>query len=136
VRIERIGGDWALLDGHGASEARWRFSAGGQEVEVVSPSGKAYRVAPGDVPVEVALGLLALRDAGRFLVAPTGESAAAFALRAWLETTRDPLLAGRLDFRHGPPSWMDYRFVFLTAVASGSGEHALGPPRRDSNRKA
>jgi hypothetical protein len=88
-------------------------------------------VAPYDVPIDVALGLLALRDAKRFLTGSTGESAGAFALRAWLETARDPLLAGRIESGGRTPLWMDYRFTFLTATALGSGEHSLGvPPSR------
>jgi hypothetical protein len=94
-------------------------------VEVVSSSGRAYVVPPNDVPVEVALGLLALRDAKRFLTSSAGESAAAYALRAWVDTSRDPLLAGRVDAREPAPVWMDYRFTFLAATSLGSGEHRL-----------
>jgi hypothetical protein len=91
----------------------------------MSPSGRAYVVPSGDVPFDVALGLLALRDAARFLSSTTGESAAAFALRAWLETSRDPLLVGRIESGARTPSWMDYRFTFLTATSLGSGEHSF-----------
>jgi hypothetical protein len=108
-----------------------------ERVELVSPSGRAYVVPNGDVPFDVALGLLALRDAARFLSRrggstgenATGESAGAFALRAWLETSRDPLLVDRADSALSgvrTPSWMDYRFTFLTATSLSSGEHSFG----------
>ena len=85
VRIERSGSEWVLVDGRAPSEARWRLSGSGsgsgsgrgEEVEIVSPSGRAYVVPSGDVPFDVALGLLALRDAARFLSSTTGESAGA-----------------------------------------------------------
>ena len=85
----------SLVDGRAPSEARWRLR--GESVELLSPSGRAYVVPNGDVPFDVALGLLALRDATRFLAtrSATGESAGAFALHAWLETSRDPLLVDR-----------------------------------------
>ena len=129
VRIERQGAEWVLIDGRAPSEARWRLR--GASVELVSPSGRAYVVASGDVPFDVALGLLALRDAARFLAtySVTGESPGAFALRAWLETSRDPLLVDRVDTGLSgirTPSWMDYRFTFLTATSLGSGEHSFG----------
>jgi hypothetical protein len=132
VRIERAGGDWVLLDGQGPSEARWRLRATGEEVEVISSSGRAYVVPPADVPIDIALGLLALRDARRFLASATGESAAAFAMRAWPDTSCDPLLVGRLGSDKRTPSWLDYRFAFLSATAFGSGEHALAVGRRGS----
>jgi hypothetical protein len=137
VRIERCGSDWVLVDGRAPSEARWRLR--GERVELVSPSGRAYVVPNGDVPFDVALGLLALRDAARFLSSGSssstsggraaGESAGAFALRAWLETSRDPLLADRVGSGLSgvrTPSWMDYRFTFLAATSLSSGEHSFG----------
>ncbi|MGH7440876.1 MAG: hypothetical protein ACRENE_34805, partial [Polyangiaceae bacterium] len=81
VRIERSGSEWVLVDGRAPSEARWRLSSSssssgggggsGDEVELMSPSGRAYVVPSGDVPFDVALGLLALRDAARFLASTT-----------------------------------------------------------------
>lgn len=147
VRIERSGTEWVLVDGRGPSEARWRLR--GESVELVSPSGRAYVVPNADVPFDVALGLLALRDAARFLSTSgggadraTGESAGAFALRAWLETSRDPLLVDRVDSSLSgvrTPSWMDYRFTFLTATSLGSGEHSFGlgviDPVRDTKAR-
>jgi hypothetical protein len=132
VRIERSGTEWVMVDGRAPSEARWRLRGG--QVELVSPSGRAYIVPNGDVPFDVALGLLALRDAARFLAdaasgRASGESAGAFALRAWLETSRDPLLTDRADSGLSgirTPSWMDYRFTFLTATSLSSGEHSFG----------
>ena len=129
VRIERSGAEWVLVDGRAPSEGRWRLR--GESVELVSPSGRAYVVPTADVPFDVALGLLALRDAARFLASgrATGESAGAFALRSWLETSRDPLLVDRADSGLSgirTPSWMDYRFTFLTATSLGSGEHSFG----------
>jgi hypothetical protein len=148
VRVERSGSEWVLVDGRAPSEARWRLR--GESVELVSPSGRAYLVPSGDVPFDVALGLLALRDAARFLSSSsstggkaTGESAGAFALRAWLETSRDPLLVDRVDSGLSgirTPSWMDYRFTFLTATSLSSGEHSFGlgvvvEPTRDTKAR-
>lgn len=124
MRIEREGSGWVLVDGQAPSEARWRLR--GEQVEVQSSSGRVYVVAPGDVPIDVAVALLALRDARRFADERRGESASAFALRAWAETSRDTLLVGRIDSGERTPSWMDYRFAFLTATSMGSGEHDLG----------
>jgi hypothetical protein len=124
VRIERAGSEWVLVDGQAPSEARWRLR--GEDVEVASSSGRVYVVPPGDVPIDVAVALLALRDARRFVASARSESAASFALRAWVETSRDPLLVGRIDSGERTPSWMDYRFAFLTATTMGSGEHDLG----------
>ncbi len=133
MQIERVGADLVLVDGRAPSEARWRLRGDG--VEVQSSSGKAYPVPDADVPLEVALALLALRDAARFALSHAGESAGAYALRAWVETSRHPLLAGRVDAGERTPSWMDYRFTFLSATAMGSGEHALGLPLPNAGRK-
>jgi hypothetical protein len=132
VDIERAGDDWVLVDGRGPSAARWRLS--GDEVEIVSSSGRAYEVPANDVPVDVAVGLLALRDAKIFLSTTAGESAGAFALRAWVETSCHPLLAGRIESAERTPSWMDYRFTFLSATALGSGQHDFGLSKSRAGR--
>jgi hypothetical protein len=118
MRIERAGEGWVLVDGNPPSEARWRLSGG--DVEVVSSSGRAYVVARDDVPTEVAVRLLALRDAQRYVASSSREPASAFALRTWLDTSRDPLLAARADQGGRVASWADYRFTLLAAALAAS----------------
>jgi hypothetical protein len=86
-------------------------------------------VSPGDVPTDIAIGLLALRDAQRYPATDAAESLSAFALRTWLDSLRDPLLAGRMGAQEGGPSWTVYRFAFFAAASLSSGREGLDPHR-------
>jgi hypothetical protein len=136
MQVERIGGGLVLVESRAASAARWRWR--GERIEVESPSGNVYAVSPADVPIDVAIGLLALRDAERYHACGAAEPPSGFAFRAWLETSRDPLLAGPNEAEAKTPSWIVYRFMFLAASATarlsgtsegGSEAHARQDPR-------
>ena len=115
LRIQRIDDSLVLVEGRAPSTAKWRWRGG--EIEVTSPSGKAYAVPPEDVPTDVAIGLLAMRDAQRYRTARRAESMSVFALQTWLKTLHDPLLAGRTGSGAGSPSWNVYRFAFFAAAS-------------------
>jgi hypothetical protein len=117
VRIERIDGELALVEGRAASVARWRWRA--EEVELASTSGLAYVVPSHEVPAEIAVGLLGLRDAARYISSGAAELPGEFALRAWLDSSRHPLLL-RVFERGDRPSWTVYRFAFVAAATLGS----------------
>jgi hypothetical protein len=115
LRIQRINGSLVLVEGRAPTTANWRWRDG--QIEVSSPSGKAYAVSPEDVPTDVAIGLLAVRDAQRYPAADATETMGAFAIRTWLVTLHDPLLAGRMGAEASSPSWNVYRFAFFAAAS-------------------
>jgi hypothetical protein len=119
MHIDRIDGDLVLLDGYPPSAARWHLC--NDRIELVFPSGRAHTVAPRDVPMDVLVSLLALRDVDRYQSnCCTTEPASLFALRTWLGTSRDALLTSRMEAGARAPSWTVYRFTFLMAFALGS----------------
>jgi hypothetical protein len=114
-----------LVEGRAPSTARWRWC--GDRVEVASPSGRVYPAAPEDVPTDVAIGLLALRDAQRAPATATAECLCVFALRTWLDSLRDPLIAGRIRAEGCAPAWAIYRFTFLAAASLFSAREGPDP---------
>src|SRR5258708_7626097 len=71
MRIDRDDRGWAIVDGLPPAVARWRLVDG--RVVLHSASGRVYEVGPESMPVSIAVGLLALRDAEAFLRGPVGE---------------------------------------------------------------
>jgi hypothetical protein len=125
MRIDRDDHGWAIVDGLPPAVARWRLVDG--RVVLHSASGRVYEVGAENMPVSIAVGLLALRDAEAFLRGPVTEEAASYAVRRWLSTSRDRLIA--VEVRE-PPRWPIYRFTFLAAVSGGTPHAGLPASRR------
>ena len=103
-----------VADGRHPSTARWRWGA--EAVELRSSSGQTYLPSPDDIPVDVVIGLLALRDVQQTRAAEDAENAAALALRSWMISRLDPMLTRRSRAESAIPAWTVYRHAFLTAV--------------------
>ncbi len=114
MRIEQSELGFAIVDGWPPAVARWQLVEG--RVLLSSSSGRTYDVDAVDTPLEIAVGLLGLRDAGRFVMEGAGEEAGAYALRAWLGVREERLVAGRGCAEERASLWAVYRFAFMARV--------------------
>jgi len=119
MRVERTDGAWVVVDGRGAAAGEWRLA--GDRVLLRSSSGREYEVRQDDVPLEIAVALVALHEAGAFAMHHPGVALAGPAvLDHWLVASREPLLWAKGDVRDVIVGWPGFRSIFETVLAVGS----------------
>ena len=120
MRIERETAYWILLVGQGSRATRWRLE--GKRVLRRQPCGREFEVLHDDVPADVAVALLALRDASAFASAHPNETLGGpAALRRWPATSREPFVRGKIAAAGVIESWRTFRAAFEAAVAATNG---------------
>jgi hypothetical protein len=116
MRAERRDGVWELVDGWGAAAPRWRLESDGR-VLWRSPSGREREVDAEEVPITVAVALLAMREAAAFAGAHPGETICGpAALDRWPAASRHALLRERIAPGDRIASWRTFRWMFEAVV--------------------
>jgi hypothetical protein len=119
MRVQRTDGGWVVVDGRGAAAGEWRLA--GDRVLLRSSSGRKYEVPQDEVPLEIAVALVALREAAAFVMRHPGVALAGpAALDHWLAASREALLRGNRDARDVLVGWPTFRSIFETVVAAAS----------------
>jgi hypothetical protein len=131
MRIHRADGVWVVLDGLGATAAEWRLA--GDRVLLRSASGREYEVRRDDVPLEIAVALVALRDASAFVMHhPDVALSGPAALDLWLLASREPLIQAKRDDREVIVGWPSFRATFEAVVAAANRSPASMALRADA----
>jgi hypothetical protein len=126
MRIERESAYWILVIGQGSRATRWRLDGG--RVLRRQPSGREAEVLHDDVPAEVAIALLALRDASAFASAHPNETLGGpAALKRWPTTSREALVRSKIAVAGVIESWRTFRSAFEATVAATNGVAGRGP---------
>jgi hypothetical protein len=119
MRVQRVDGAWVVVDGRGAAAGEWRLAD--ERVLLRSSSGREYEVPLDDVPLEIAVALVAVREATAFMIRHPGVALAGpAALDRWLAASHEPLLRAKADAHEVIVGWPSFRWIFETVVAAAN----------------